>query len=125
VIDFGMIAMILAASLTSINNDLGPYDGLFFAASTFIGWGTAYILGRAFFGDRDGLRALVVAVFVGGLVYIPFCLWEIRMSPHLHEWVYGFQQHSWPVRHRRAQSIVLTMSTPLPTPLSMAIVVQS
>ena len=28
------------------------------------------------------------------LVYVPFCLYEIRMSPQLHTLVYGFHQHS-------------------------------
>jgi hypothetical protein len=29
---------------------------------------------------------------VGGLVYVPFCLWELRFSPQLHRIIYGFQQ---------------------------------
>jgi hypothetical protein len=29
------------------------------------------------------------------LVYVPLCLWEIRMSPQLHADVYGFRQHDW------------------------------
>jgi len=32
-------------------------------------------------------------VVLGGLVYIPLCLYEMRASPQLHRLVYGFHQH--------------------------------
>lgn len=93
-VDLGMAALILGAIPTSVTNGLGAYDGLFFTIHTFASWGAAYVLGRAYFGDREGLRDLGVAIFVGGLVYAPFCLWEIRMSPQLHDTIYGFKQHT-------------------------------
>ena len=31
---------------------------------------------------------------LGGLIYVPLCLFEVRMSPQLHNMVYGFAQHS-------------------------------
>lgn len=93
-IDLGMAVMILGFIPTSINNGLGVYDGVFFAITTFATWGAAYALGRAYFGDREGLRELAAAIFIGGLIYIPFCLWEFRMSPQLHDIVYGFHQHT-------------------------------
>src|SRR5207248_1739976 len=52
-----------------------------------------YLAGRLYLGDRDSFRDLVAAVLVGGLVYLPLCLVEIRFSPQLHLWVYGFLQH--------------------------------
>ena len=33
-------------------------------------------------------------LLIGGLIYIPFCLFEIKMSPQLHKWVYGYHQHA-------------------------------
>jgi hypothetical protein len=99
-VDLGMGALILGAIPTSVTNGLGLYDGIFFAITTFASWGAAYVLGRAYFADREGLRELGVAIFVGGLAYAPFCLWEIRMSPNLHYYIYGFQQHSFG-QHRR------------------------
>src|SRR5207253_10406528 len=52
-----------------------------------------YLAGRLYLGDRGSFRGLAAAVLVGGLVYVPLCLVEIRFSPELHHWVYGFLQH--------------------------------
>ena len=30
-----------------------------------------------------------MGIIIGGLVYIPLCWWEIRMSPQLHWQIYG------------------------------------
>jgi hypothetical protein len=57
----------------------------------FLSLGAAYLLGRLFFTDLRGLRTLAIGIFVGGLIYVPFCLWEIRFSPQLHRMIYGFQ----------------------------------
>src|SRR5439155_21163091 len=32
--------------------------------------------------------------FIGGLVYVPLCWFEVRMSPQLHVWVYGVRHHA-------------------------------
>jgi len=74
---------------------LGPYEGLSASIVNMWRWGLPYLLGRAIFCDRDGLRILAMGVFWGGLLYLPFCLYEIRMSPQLHENIWGFRQHSW------------------------------
>jgi hypothetical protein len=37
---------------------------------------------------------LAVGIFIGGLIYVPFCWFEARLSPQLHVWIYGFRQHS-------------------------------
>jgi hypothetical protein len=47
-----------------------------------------------YFTDRESLCELAKAVFLGGLVYVPLCLFEIRFSPQLHKLVYGFQQQA-------------------------------
>jgi hypothetical protein len=52
-----------------------------------------YWCGRLYLGDRVGLRAAAAAVVLGGLVYVPLCLIELRLSPQLHHWVYGYHQH--------------------------------
>ena len=33
-------------------------------------------------------------ILIGALIYVPLCLFEIKMSPQLHKLVYGFQQHA-------------------------------
>ena len=50
-------------------------------------------MGRAYFGDVKGLRELATVLFIGGLIYIPLYLYEIRLSPQLHNTIYGFHQH--------------------------------
>src|SRR5262249_2615201 len=40
------------------------------------------------------LRNLLAAIAAAGLIYVPFALVEMRMSPQFHNWVYGYQQHS-------------------------------
>ena len=43
--------------------------------------------------DPASQRTLLISIFIGGLLYVPLCLFEIRMSPQLHKLVYGFHQH--------------------------------
>src|SRR4051812_43719897 len=72
---------------------LTPYDGLAGAATTFTIWGIPYLLGRVYLNDLVGLRGLAVWIFIAGLIYVPFCLYEAKMSPQLHFMTYGFFQH--------------------------------
>jgi hypothetical protein len=44
---------------------------------------------RVFRTDRD-LRDLLEVLSFCGLIYLPFCLVELRLSPQLHHWFYGF-----------------------------------
>ena len=67
----------------------GAYDGLSAVLDQFIAWGGPYLLGRVYFSDLEGARRLALGVVVGGLVYVPFCLVEIRLSPVFLGWVYG------------------------------------
>ena len=84
----------VAPLFASLSNGLGWYDGLSACLSEFVMWGIAYFLGRVYFSDWEGVRELAIGVFVGGLIYLPLCLLEMRMSPQLHRWIYGFHQHS-------------------------------
>ena len=88
-----MLVWCLCPLATSVSNGLGVYDGLSTAIQQTILWGLPYVMGRAYFGDFKGLRELATVLFIGGLIYIPLCLYEIRMSPQLHSIIYGFHQH--------------------------------
>ena len=72
----------------------GLYDGFAQVADTALIWGVPYWLGRVYLADRDALRDLAVGLVLGGVLYVPLCLVETRVSPQLHRWVYGFHQHS-------------------------------
>jgi hypothetical protein len=89
-IDVPMLVWCLCPFASSISNDLSPYDGFSSALSQTVTWGLPYFLGRIYLSNLNGLRLLAMSIFVGGLIYIPFCLFEIRMSPQLHQKVYGF-----------------------------------
>lgn len=47
-------------------------------------------LGLRYLNTPTGHRALLEAIVIGGLVYTFPALLEIRISPQLHTWVYGF-----------------------------------
>ena len=91
-IDLPMLIWCLCPFASSIYNDLGPYDGFLAMLTLCAIWGLPYLIGRIYFNSLEGLRQLAVGIFIGGLVYIPLCLYEIRMSPQLHRMFYGFYQ---------------------------------
>ncbi|MGX0902391.1 hypothetical protein ACSSV8_000952 [Roseovarius sp. MBR-79] len=52
-----------------------------------------FLLARAHLATARGLRELVLAIAVGGLIYSVPMLVEVRLSPQLNIWVYGYFQH--------------------------------
>lgn len=94
-LDIPIFVWCVCPLLSSLSNGLGVYDGLSGAAEHVITWGAAYLLGRMYFADLEGLRELAVGILIGALLYVPLCAIELRMSPQLHRWVYGYMQHNW------------------------------
>ena len=93
-IDLPMLIWCLCPMASSLSNDLGFYDGLSAVFGHLVGWGLPYFIGRAYFRDLASMRELAIGLFIGGLIYVPLCLVEIRLSPQLHRGVYGFQQQA-------------------------------
>ena len=93
-IDWPVCGLCISPLFASLSNGLGAYDGVSGSAGAFIMWGMPWIVGRAVFGDARGLHELAKAMLAGAVVYVPLCLFEVRMSPQLHTWVYGWHQHS-------------------------------
>ena len=93
--DLPMIIWCLCPIASSLANDLGLYDGLSSALDHTILWGIPYFCGRIYFQDAESLRDACLAIVVGGLLYVPLCLFEVRMSPQLSNMFYGFFPHSW------------------------------
>ena len=89
--DFVVIGLLLCPYPTSITNGLSLYDGFSASLERVFKWGVPYLLGRVYFHQEDSLIDLAKVIFIGGLAYIPFCLFEMRMSPSLNEWLYGFR----------------------------------
>lgn len=57
-------------------------------------WVIPFIVARVSFRKSADAEILLVGLVVGALVYLPFVLVELRLSPQMHRWVYGFAQHS-------------------------------
>jgi len=98
--DAPMLAFCLAPFASSVSNGLGAYDGASESLRLILRWGIPYLIGRMYFTSLEGLRELAFGLFIGGLIYIPLCLYEIRISPQLHFIVYGYHQHSF-IQHYR------------------------
>jgi hypothetical protein len=90
-LDVPMLIWCICPFASSISNDLGAYDGMSMVISQTVGYGVPYFLGRIYLNSLDGLKQLAIGIFVGGLVYVPLCLYEARMSPQIHRMVYGYQ----------------------------------
>ena len=52
-----------------------------------------FFLGRRYLATPEAMRAILVALVAGGLVYSVPMIVESRLSPQLNIWVYGFFQH--------------------------------
>lgn len=90
--DTPMLVWCLCPLFSSLANGLGMYDGIASVLQQTVKWGFPYLIGRMYFGTLDGLRQYAIAIFAGGIIYIPLCLYESRMSPQLHNMFYGFTQ---------------------------------
>ncbi|MCV2864060.1 O-antigen ligase family protein [Albidovulum sediminicola] len=60
-----------------------------------------FVIGWLYLGSPQDLRRLVTVVALAGLAYSLPALFEVRMSPQLNTWIYGFFQHSF-LQHIRA-----------------------
>lgn len=92
--DLPMLIWCLSPIFSSLSNDLGLRDGISGALTTALTWFLPYWVGRAYLGSEKGLRSICWAILIGALIYVPLILIEIRLSPQLHRWIYGFHQHS-------------------------------
>ncbi len=53
-----------------------------------------FFVGRQYLGDEEGHRALILVLVAAGLIYSFPMLLEVRLSPQLNNWIYGFFPHS-------------------------------
>jgi hypothetical protein len=88
-IDIPMAIWCVVPAISSMTNGLGAYD----AASAFmyqtVDWGIPYFLGRIYLNNLESFRLFAMGIFIGGLSYVPLCLFENRFSPQLHRLIYG------------------------------------
>jgi hypothetical protein len=89
-LDIPMSVWCFCPCVSSLTNGLGLYDGVSAAFAQTVTWGFPYFIGRLYLSDIGGIRELARGVLLGGMVYVPLCLYEIRMSPQLHRMFYGY-----------------------------------
>jgi hypothetical protein len=94
-IDLPILTWCVAKMGASLTNGYDAYDGFSAIEYTLIIWGIPWLLGRLYFSDDQGIRELAIAIAIGGLVYVPLCLFEAKMSPQLQTWVYGIPRIDW------------------------------
>ena len=56
-------------------------------------WMLPFVFGQQFLGDPAGLRVMARILVIAGIAYSIPMLIEVRMSPQMNVWVYGFFQH--------------------------------
>ncbi len=98
--DIPMLIWCLCPLFSSLANGLGFYDGIASLLTQTVKWGFPYLIGRIYFSSLDGLGKYAIGIFAGGLIYIPLCLYESRMSPQLHHMFYGFTQSAFDQSYR-------------------------
>ena len=102
---FFSAALVISPLLSSINNSYElqtggrsiqgfyPLTALKFAGRNMLMLVPMY-LGSRFLATDNGRAALLKAIPTALLFYSPAMLFEVRMSPQLHRWAYGFFPHS-------------------------------
>jgi hypothetical protein len=99
-IDLPVVVLCAAPFFSSLAAGSGAYDGCSKAFDFTVRWALPWLLGRTYFTDFESQRSLALAIVVGALVYVPFALWEVKMSPQLHSQVYGVALRSFKHAHR-------------------------
>lgn len=69
---------------------LGLRDAVVMAAPSFIDYYVPFVIGLTVFRTERALRTLFDVLGLCALIYVPFCLVELRMSPQFTYWVYGY-----------------------------------
>jgi O-antigen ligase len=67
-----------------------------------------WVIGRCYFGSLHALRELAVGMFIGALVYVPLCVFEMFAGAVLHLRIYGYYQHD-PTQSLRVDGSVRPM----------------
>ncbi len=92
-LDLPVALWCVSAFCSSVSNGLGAWDGMSAMLGKITVWGIPYFIGRLYFDTTESLRDLCLGIFLGALIYVPFCLFETVMSPRLHKIIYGWHPH--------------------------------
>jgi len=70
-----------------------PYDAVHGIVNVLLQLIVPFYLGAAMFRNGSDLRVLFKVLVTAALLYSLLQLVELRLSPQMHNWVYGFSQH--------------------------------
>src|SRR4029079_18945292 len=73
---------------------LSVKDGLYVALHMIFHVGVPFFLGTVLIREASDIEYLLRFVVKAALIYSIFALLEVRLSPQMHRWVYGYAQHS-------------------------------
>jgi hypothetical protein len=105
--DFLMVLALVSAVGTVLTNGdtlkYGPkvikgqtmYDAVSISLEIALRIVLPFFLGRVLFKKAADAKDLLKAFTLSALVYSPLVLFELKMSPQLHTWLFGYRQHSW------------------------------
>ena len=68
---------------------LTSYDVVSISVARVLDLYLPFVVGQRVYRTERDLRDLLEVLSICGLIYAPLCLFELRMSPSLHYWVYG------------------------------------
>jgi hypothetical protein len=100
VADILLLAFCFGGFISSITNSLGMYDGASRFTYTLFRYGAPFLAGRVFLRNGQQFYEAVRMIVIGAALYAIPTLWEWKMSPQLHNFVYGTFQHSWQQHYR-------------------------
>lgn len=100
-----IVIFVFSPILTAMTNGEAVFFGRFMIQPLGLKEGLSMVVGQAitivpfilamnFLRSEQDLRDLLLALLIGGVVYSLPMLFEVRMSPQLNTWIYGFFQHS-------------------------------
>jgi hypothetical protein len=69
---------------------LTSYDILSIGAALILDFYLPFAVGQRVYRTEQDLRDLLEVLSMCGLIYAPLCLVELRLSPQLHYWLYGY-----------------------------------
>lgn len=89
--DLAMGMWLISPLLSAIANPDNFNEGWIGEIYQLLAWGSPYLIGRLYFTDTQSLRLAAKAFVIGGLAYIPFCIFEIIKGPKIYAFLYGYQ----------------------------------
>jgi hypothetical protein len=93
--DLAMGMWLIAPILSAIANPDNMKEGFIGELYQLLAWGSPYLIGRLYFTDTQSLRLAAKALVIGGLAYIPICIFEIFRGPQLYAFLYGYEPFRW------------------------------